>query len=149
MPGSRSRKQRNAVQPRVGAGKESALVRGASSHHLVGCIWVGLARGCSEAFVWNSCTSILAWPCLCKPSPVVWLPRNKTEIRDEKLSHYKCSKCHKMGQLAMSCPNKKEKKQHDSSEDDSKISQVQVNVNFEVGDKLGRKKTRRGGRRGN
>jgi len=80
---------------------------------------------------------------------VVWLPRNKTEIRDEKLSHYKCSKCHKMGQLAMSCPNKKEKKQHDSSEDDSKISQVQVNVNFEVGDKLGRKKTRRGGRRRN
>jgi hypothetical protein len=49
----------------------------------------------------------------------------------------------------MSYPDKKEKKQQDSSEDDSKISQVQVNVNLEVGDKFGRKRTRRGGRRRN
>jgi hypothetical protein len=70
-------------------------------------------------------------------------------LEGEKLSRYKCFKCHKMSQLAMSYPDKKEKKQQDSSEDDSKISQVQVNVNLEVGDKFGRKRTRRGGRRRN
>jgi hypothetical protein len=68
-------------------------------------------------------------------------------LEDEKLSHYLCFKCHKLGHLAMSCPNKKRKKPQDSSEDESNISQMQANINHKVDNKLGKKKVRRGGRR--
>ena len=70
-------------------------------------------------------------------------------LEDEKLSHYMCFKCHKMGHLVMSFPNKKEKKPQDSSGDESMISQMKANVNHRVDNKLGKKKVRRGGRRRN
>jgi hypothetical protein len=49
----------------------------------------------------------------------------------------------------MSCPNKKRKKPQDSSEDESNNSQMQANINHNSDNKLGKKKVRRGGRRGN
>jgi hypothetical protein len=71
------------------------------------------------------------------------------KLEDEKLSHYLCFKCHMVGHLAMDCPNKKRKRPQDSSEEESNISQKQVNVNREVDNKIGKKKVRRGGRRRN
>jgi hypothetical protein len=68
-------------------------------------------------------------------------------LEDEKISHYLCFKCHTVGHLAMICPSKKRKRPHDSSEDESKNSQIQANVNRKVDNKLGKKRVRRGGKK--
>ena len=75
--------------------------------------------------------------------------REMRRLEEEKLSHYMCFKCHKMGHLASSCLSKKEKMPQDSSEDESTFSHEEANVNHKVDNKMGRKKTRRGGRRRN
>jgi hypothetical protein len=86
---------------------------------------------------------------------VLWLLREKkTEGRDEKTRRGKAFSLQVLqmpqdGSISYELSRQERKKQQDSSEDDSKISQVQVNVNLEAGDKFGRKRTRRGGRRRN
>lgn len=68
-------------------------------------------------------------------------------IEEEKLSQCLCYSCRKKGHLAVICPNmKKEKPQVNSSKKPSD-PQVEQDVNPQVDDKNGKKKTRRDGRR--